>query len=194
MNSYAEKPRERRKKHGPMLQSLTPAEAKTRNPDFETLQAGLITSGGRGENAQSAEGSVDRAVRFGTLARVSEGPAYLQSEPVLVFAAPEREPPVLELRVNFGVFAGREATAAEIDDLGKELLAKVDHVSIISERHHEIGMGAESAVHQLRIEIPAEALPLWARDVSELRGRLIEVTERWALACIADRHEEVSET
>jgi len=194
LNPHAENPRKRRKKHGPMLQSLTPAEAKTRNPDFETLQAGLITSGGRGENAQSAEGSVDRAVRFGTLARVSEGPAYLQSEPVLVFAAPEREPPVLELRVNFGVFAGREATAAEIDDLGKELLAKVDHVSIISERHHEIGMGAESAVHQLRIEIPAEALPLWARDVSELRGRLIEVTERWALACIADRHEEVSET
>jgi len=28
-------------------------------------------------------------------------------ESALVFAAPEREPPVLELRVNFGVFAGR---------------------------------------------------------------------------------------
>jgi hypothetical protein len=125
---------------------------------------------------------------------VSEGPAYLQSEPVLVFAPSEREPPVLELRVNFGAFAGREATAAEIDSLAKEVLAKVDHVSIISERHHEIGAGAESAVHQLRIEIPAEALPLWGRDVSELRGRLIEQTERWALACIADRHEGVSET
>jgi hypothetical protein len=166
---------------------------ETRNLDFETLQAGRHLRGGD-ENAQSAEASVERAARFGTLARVSEGPAYLQSEPVLVFAASEREPPVLELRVNFGVFAGREATAAEIDSLAKELLAKVDHVSIISERHHEIGLGAESAVHQLRIEIPAEALPLWGRDVSELRGRLIEVTERWALACIADRHEEVSET
>ena len=114
-------------------------------------------------------------------------------ESVLVFAAPEREPPILELRVNFGVFSGREATDAEIEALGRELLEKLDHVSIVSERHHEIGPGAGSAVHQLRIEIPADALPLWGRDLSELRGRLIEVTERWALACIADRHEEVSE-
>jgi hypothetical protein len=114
-------------------------------------------------------------------------------ESALVFAAPEREPPVLELRVNFGVFAGRDATDAEIEVLAHELLDKMDHVSIVSERHHEIGPEAGSAVHQLRIEIPADALPLWGRDLSELRGRLIEVTERWALACIADRHEEVSE-
>ena len=113
-------------------------------------------------------------------------------ESALVFPAPDREPPVLELRVNFGVFAGREATDAEIEALGRELLAKMDHVSIVSERHHEIGPEAGSAVHQLRIEIPADALPLWGRDMSELRGRLIEVTERWALACIADRHEAVS--
>ncbi|HYT52668.1 MAG TPA: NAD(+)--rifampin ADP-ribosyltransferase [Gaiellaceae bacterium] len=58
--------------------------------------------------------------------------------------------PVLELRVNFGVFADREATAAEIDALAKELLANVDHVSIISERHHEIGLGAKSAVPEER--------------------------------------------
>ena len=115
-------------------------------------------------------------------------------ESALVFPAPDREPPVLELRVNFGVFAGREATDAEIEALGRELLAKMDHVSIVSERHHEIGPEAGSAVHQLRIEVPADALPLWGRDLSELRGRLIEVTERWALACIAARHEQLTET
>jgi hypothetical protein len=48
-------------------------------------------------------------------------------------------------------------------------------------------------VHRLRIEIPSEALPLWDCDVPELRGRLIEVTERWARACIAERHEAISE-
>lgn len=110
----------------------------------------------------------------------------------LVFAAPEREHPVFELRVNFGVFAGREATQAEIEALGRELLAKVSHVSIVSERHHEIGAEAESAVHQLRIDIPAEALPMWECDIPEMRGRLIEVTDRWARACIADRKQSVS--
>jgi hypothetical protein len=110
-------------------------------------------------------------------------------ESALVFAVPDREPPLLELRVNFGVFAGRDATDAEIEVLGRELLDKMDHVSIVSERHHEIGSEAVSAVHQIRIEVSADALPLWGRDLAELRGRLIEVTERWALACIADRHE-----
>jgi hypothetical protein len=105
----------------------------------------------------------------------------------LAFAAPERERPALELLVNFGVFAGREATQAEIDVLGKELLEKAKHVSIVSERHYEIGVDAESSVHQLRIEIPAEALPLWECDLPEMRGRLIEVIERWARACIAER-------
>jgi hypothetical protein len=105
----------------------------------------------------------------------------------LAFAAPKREHPALELRVNFGVFAGREATQAEIDVLGRELLDKASHVSIVSERHYEIGAEAESSVHQLRIEIPADALPLWECDLPELRGRLIEVTERWASACIAER-------
>ncbi len=119
--------------------------------------------------------------------------AFRDMESALVFAAPEREPPVLELRVNFGVFAGRDATEAEIEALGRELLDKMDYVTIVSERHHEIGPEAGSAVHQLRIEVPADALPLWGRDLSELRGRLVEVTERWALACIADRHEDVSE-
>lgn len=114
--------------------------------------------------------------------------AFRELESVLVFAVQEREQPLLELRVNFGVFAGRDATDAEIEVLGHELLDKMDHVSIVSERHHEIGPEAESAVHQIRIEVPADALALWGRDVSELRGRLIEVVERWALECIADRH------
>ena len=39
------------------------------------------------------------------------------SEPALAFATRTFEPPVLEIRVNFGMFAGREATPAEIDAL-----------------------------------------------------------------------------
>ncbi|MFY9580997.1 MAG: hypothetical protein WAQ33_16925, partial [Gaiellaceae bacterium] len=80
--------------------------------------------------------------------------AFREMESALVFAAPEREPPVLELRVNFGVFAGRDATDAEIEALGRELVEKMDHVTIVSERHHEIGTEAGGAVHQLRIEVP----------------------------------------
>jgi hypothetical protein len=128
-----------------------------------------------------------------TVTPVKGRPLPVEGEPALVFSPPVRESPALELRVNFGVFSGREATAAEIAALGKELLDKVGHVSIVSERHYEIGAEAESAVHQLRVEVPAEALPASEHDIPELRGRLLEVTERWARECIAERHEEVSE-
>lgn len=133
---------------------------------------------------QNAKSWFDRARDSGSLPAVKE--------PALVFAAPKRVVPAVELRVNFGLFAGREATPAEIETLGRELLAKVSHVSIVSERHHEIGAEAECTVHQLRIEVPPDALPLWECDLPEMRGRLIEVTERWARACIAERREAIA--
>ena len=111
----------------------------------------------------------------------------------LVFAVHEHETPALEVRVNFGMFAGREATPAEIDDLAGQLLEKVAPVSIVSEERHEIDTHSEAAVHQVRIEVNAESLPEDRGRREELAGRLVETAERWAVACIADRHIEVSE-
>jgi hypothetical protein len=110
----------------------------------------------------------------------------------LAFAVHEHEPPALELRVNFAMFAGRAATAAEIDQLAAQLLEKVSPVSIVAEERHEIDSHSEAAVHQIRIEVASESLPEDRRDREELAGRLIEVAERWAHACIAARHIEVS--
>src|SRR5213593_587879 len=114
------------------------------------------------------------------------------AEPALVFAVPDQPDPALELRVNFGVFAGREATAAELESLGHDLLARIESVTIVAERHYEIGSDAEAAVHQVRIAVTPESLPD-EQELSELRGRLLEVTERWARLCIDDRHDDVVE-
>ena len=73
----------------------------------------------------------------------------------MVFAVHGRTPPAIEVRVNFGVFAGREATAAEIDKLAEWLLDEVGEVSIISEERHEIDASVEASVHQVRIELAA---------------------------------------
>lgn len=117
----------------------------------------------------------------------------MANEPsTLAFAVHEHAPPGLEVRVNFGMFAGREATAAEIDDLASELLEKVSSVSIVSEERHEIDSHSEAAIHQVRIEIGADSLPEDGRSREELAGRLIETAERWAHACIAERHIEVT--
>jgi hypothetical protein len=86
--------------------------------------------------------------------------------------------------VNFGVFAGREATAAEVEELARELRTRVDHFSVVAEQHFEFGVG-EASVHLVRIDLDE------ADD--ELRGRLLEIAERWAQSCIAERHVEVAE-
>jgi hypothetical protein len=114
-------------------------------------------------------------------------------ESVLAFATRTFEPPGLEIRVNFGMFAGREATPAEIEDLAAILRDKVHELTIVSEDRHQFGDHSEAEVHQVRIEVPTEALPESQDAVLELRGRVLEAAERWGRECIADRHTELSD-
>ena len=110
------------------------------------------------------------------------------AEPAIAFATRTFAPPALEIRVNFGVFAGREATPAEIDDLATALLDKVTEVAIVAEDRHEMSAHSEASVHQVRIEVSGAELPPGDHEVDELRGRLIETAERWARDCVSHRH------
>jgi hypothetical protein len=117
----------------------------------------------------------------------------MTNEPQLAFCVREAEPPGVEVRVNFGVFAGRGATPAEIDELAAALVPKVGEVSIVAEERHEIGEETEASLNQVRIEVAPEHLPEDERELDMLCGRLVESADAWARACIADRHAEVSE-
>jgi hypothetical protein len=112
-------------------------------------------------------------------------------EPQLAFCVRESEPSGVEVLVNFGVFAGRRATPAEIDGLAKTLLPKVGEVSIVAEERHEIGGESEASLNQVRIEVTPEHLPEDEHELDILCGRLVEAAETWARACIADRHAEI---
>lgn len=113
--------------------------------------------------------------------------------PAIAFAVHQHEPPALEVRVNFGMFAGRKATAAEIDDLAETLLEQVGAVSIVAEERHEIDEHSEASIHQVRIEIAPDALPTERQQLDELGVRVVVAAEQWAAACIAERHAEISE-
>lgn len=117
----------------------------------------------------------------------------MSAVPAIAFAVHEHEAPALEVRVNFGVFAGREATAAEIDELAATLLEQVGAVSIVAEVRHEIDGRSEASVHQVRIEIARDALPSESQQLEELGVRVVAAAEQWAAACIAERHAEISE-
>ena len=88
-----------------------------------------------------------------------------------------------DIRVNFGMFAGREATQAEIDDLARDLLAEVEAVTIVAEQRTVADRGMEASVHQIRVEL----------GESEAPERPLAIAERWANACVAERHAEITE-
>jgi hypothetical protein len=115
----------------------------------------------------------------------------MTEQPQLAFSVREVEPPGVEVRVNFGIFAGRPATPAEIDELAKALLPKVGEVSIVAEERHEIAEGSEASLNQVRIEVSPEHLPEDEHELDQLCGHLVEAAERWAQGCIDERRVEV---
>src|SRR6478752_10870020 len=129
------------------------------------------------------------------MTRISNGasPVALMMEPRMAFAVHGHEPPAIEVRVNFGVFAGRDATAAEIDRLAEELLNEVGEVSIISEERHEIDANVEASVHQVRIEISSDRVPPAGPERESVIKRLVERAEHWARMCVAERHAEIAD-
>ena len=85
-----------------------------------------------------------------------------------------------DVRVNFGVFAGREATQAEIDELAHLLLENAESVTIVAERRYVVDREREASVHQIRVELawqPPEPV--------------LTIVRRWAEDCIADRAVEI---
>jgi hypothetical protein len=92
----------------------------------------------------------------------------------------------LVVQINFGVFAGRQATAAEIDALAEGLLPLVGGLAIVAEQRHEIDEHSEAALSSVRVELEGPLNP-------ELTEQLLLRCERWAQSCIAERHAEINQ-
>jgi hypothetical protein len=87
-----------------------------------------------------------------------------------------------DIRVNFGMFAGREATQAEIDLLAQDLLAELQTITIVAEQRTVADHEMEASLHQIRIQL-----------TDEDPQRPLLIAERWANACVAERHAEITE-
>ena len=105
-------------------------------------------------------------------------------DPTIAFRVPPHEGAVIEVRVNFGVYAGRNATPAEIDDLARALRNEVPQFTITVEQRHEFGNDVEAAVRQAVIEIDR---PNAGDNPDALAERVVAAANRWASACIATR-------
>jgi hypothetical protein len=108
------------------------------------------------------------------------------TEPTLAFCVEQHERSALEVRVNFGVFAGRNASQAEIDDLARSLHDVVGEFRIVAEERHEFGDVSEAMLRQIVIEIDGENV---GPEPQMLCDRIVARAEQWASACIAARAE-----
>ena len=107
-------------------------------------------------------------------------------DPTLAFRVHPHEVPALEVRVNFGVYTGRNATPAEIGDLAHSLRTHIPTFTIIAEERHQFGDDMETSLHQVMIEIDRQSAGDLSDDVCE---RIVELAGRWAAASIAARSE-----
>jgi hypothetical protein len=116
----------------------------------------------------------------------------MQVENAIAFITDE-EPAGLEIRINFGVFAGRDATSAELEDLGKLLVPEAGEVSIVGEQRHDMTQEAEVVVHQVRVAVSPERVPTAAAEKRAFCERLVTLAEIWARQCFSERHAELTE-
>jgi hypothetical protein len=116
----------------------------------------------------------------------------MQVEETIAFAV-EQEPAGLEIRVNFGVFAGRDATTAELEELGRLLVPEAGEVSIVGEERHDLTEDVEVVVHQVRVAVPPEVIPQDQAERKVFCKRLVTLAEIWARQCINERHAEITE-
>jgi hypothetical protein len=83
-----------------------------------------------------------------------------------------------EVLVNFGVHAGREATQAEVERLGHELLAHTDLVDVVCEQRYRFDRERGLAVYQVRVETLTDG---------DARDAVVETIDAWARDCLAER-------
>jgi len=113
------------------------------------------------------------------------GAAGSLREPAVALRVAELEEPAIEVRINFGVFAGRTVTPAEIDDLAGRVSNLVPAFAIVAEERHEFGGSVEASVHQVVVEVPREHA---GEEADVLAERIVLEANGWALGCIESRH------
>jgi hypothetical protein len=116
----------------------------------------------------------------------------MQIERAIAFVTQD-DPPGLEIRINFGVFAGHDATTAELEELGKLLVPEAGEVSIVGEERHDLAEDVAVVLHQVRVAVPPEQVPGDSAERNAFGEKLVGLAEIWARRCINERHAEITE-
>ncbi len=114
--------------------------------------------------------------------------ATREIEPAVALRVRTHEEPGIEVRINFGVFAGRSVTAAEIGELARQLSGLLPAFAIVAEERHEFGGAVEASLHQVVVEVAREHA---GPEADVLAERIVLEANGWALDCIESRRAEL---
>ena len=92
--------------------------------------------------------------------------------------ANEKDDGGTEVLVNFGMHAGREATQAEVERLGQQLLEHTGVVDVVCEQRYRFDRERELSVYQVRVETPED---------SGVSDAVVDAVDAWAHDCVAER-------
>ena len=108
----------------------------------------------------------------------------MDGEPPIAVPLDRYDRPATAVLVNFGIVAGREPTAREVEELGRMLLAEVPRVTIRREHRLELGGEVDLSIDDVIVEVPDDVAD--GHHPLVLQARLVELASAWARACADD--------
>ena len=108
----------------------------------------------------------------------------MAGEPPIAVPLDRYDRPATAVLVNFGVVAGREPTAREVEELGRTLLGEVQRATIRREHRLEVGGDFAVSIHDVIVEVPDDVAD--GHHPLVLQARLVELASAWARACADD--------
>ena len=131
----------------------------------------VVASGARSGSSARCAASAGSRRRVSDGADAGRPEVTLDEETAMAFVVSEHEQPAIEIRVNFGILAGREATPAEIDHLaGRAARRGRDRDDRGRGAPRDRRQDAEASVHLVRIELSADQAPADPHRAGAPRG------------------------
>ena len=105
-----------------------------------------------------------------------DAPAAFVLEPV--------EPLPLQIRVNFGIFTGRDATRPELERLAARVRERTGSVAVIAQQRYVVGAEQTACLHEVLLEVPADGVDNAGFEPEVLRELLLADARTWLDECI----------
>ena len=106
------------------------------------------------------------------------------ADPPVAFVLEPVEPLPLQIRVNFGIYTGRDATRPELERLASRVLERTGTVSVIGQQRYVAGLEQMVCLHEVLIEVAPDGIERAGYDLETLHELLLADARNWLEECV----------